>query len=163
MESNPTNTQVLTLRMFRHFQPKTGHYSCYRCPSGKFQSETGQSSCINCDLSCPKGKHAQTDGPNNTNSSSCGCIDCDKGKFAPTGHFHCYACPAGRFQHEKGHYSCYYCPPGKYSNQSAGECTQCEYEKFTADTSSPECTWCPTGYFQHKRGATECTGKCHER
>lgn len=144
--------------MCRHFQPKTGHYSCYHCPSGKFQAETAQTSCNECELSCPKGKYAQTEGIKHADGSSCECMECGIGKFAPEGHTYCYGCPAGRFQHEKGHYSCYYCPAGKYSNTSASECTQCEYEKYNADVAAPSCTWCPTGYFQHRRGSLKCQG-----
>ena len=144
--------------MNRHFQPKTGHFSCYHCPNGKFQDSMGKTSCDEC-KECPKGFFASTGGIQHKNASYCSCVACDEGKFTPAGHTTCYDCPIGRFQHEKGHYSCYYCPPGKYANGSASLCTQCEYEKYQPLEAQDSCKWCPKGKFQHRAGSKECSGK----
>ena len=121
-----------------------GLTGCVKCPSGYFKDEVGNTGC----KPCAGGYFCASEGTTNRAGfagMNTSLVQCDPGKYCPTGSYKQTVCPSG-----------YYCPIGSFDGIA---CASGYYNPFTEKTQETNCTGCGPGYYCDKTGTfmrTDC-------
>ena len=145
---------------------RRGNVLCFYCQVGRATAVENTAECPH----CAPGKHATEPGMTR-------CVDCEPGKYAPSGLEDCLRCAPGRYANSSGWPQCKVCERGKASMLEgrkkcslcgAGRytdvierplpysCEQCPVGRSAAVLGTERCSACSTGTYASARGAREC-------